>query len=665
MLVKMTSRNQDRAIGASLFAIALAVYLRTMCPTLYWGDCGELATAAFNLGIAHPTGYPLWCLVGNLWTHIIPFGTIVWRLNTMSAFFGALAIPCVYGFLRYNEIPKSIAAAASGMLAFSFTLWQQCLFCETYSMTAFYTCLLLMLAGRWNARGRQDIDLRWIAVGYGFAMTNHQTNTLFLPGFLVYILCSEPRLRHLREAAVRRVWLRTIGTGLLPLLCYVYLPIRAMAKPDMSWGYPRTPFELYYHITGRNYAHLMFHMPFHEVWAEFLVWAGGLGRELHWGFVAFALVGIAAVCVRRSGRPLAFLLLWMLTADVVYTCNYSIYNQYIYFIPSYIALSVLAAVGVSAGWERIKRGIDTPKQPRFALLASVCILLLPPFQAVRHFHLDDLSRNWTCLDYARNLLATVPKGALIIDNGKDTSAFTIGYLQSVEHYRTDVTLIRRGTLTGLYNSDVGRFMNVWYLRQMMEHDHEIAGLFLKRPLAPAECLGEEPLRWIITDAVTKGRPVFAIDPNDYPHLHSTDPKIRTIQDYMETQGELAQIGLLVRVYRRDQFPSDAQLLAETKRVWANYTMRGVYDGMYVDDDYLTGMALEYATGELARARLAMRMHDLDTAETAYKDVLHLFVSNEATKGLQECAELRAKAPPHPPAESSPPKIPAAYASDAA
>src|SRR5579864_622195 len=84
------SQTIDRIIGTGVFAAAFAVYLRTMCPTLYWGDCGELATAAYNLGIAHPTGYPLWCLLAHLWTHLVPYGTVIWRLNTMSAFFGAL-----------------------------------------------------------------------------------------------------------------------------------------------------------------------------------------------------------------------------------------------------------------------------------------------------------------------------------------------------------------------------------------------------------------------------------------------------------------------------------------------------------------------------------------------------------------------------------------------
>lgn len=662
----MTSQNIDRCLAGGLFAIALTVYLRTMCPTLYWGDCGELATAAYNLGITHPTGYPVWCMLAKLWTILLPVGTIVWRLNTMSAFFGALAIACFYGFLRAIDVERPIAVAASGMLAFSFTLWQQCLFCETYSMTAFYTCLLLFLAARWRWRGRTNRNLALLAVGYGFAMTNHQTNTLFLPGFLAFVLMTAPKLRRWREASVRRAWLTAIGLGVLPLLSYLYLPIRAMAKPDMSWGYPRTPFEIYYHVTGRSYAHLMFHMPFHEVWAEAVVWASGLGKELHWGFVIFALAGIIATCAGRSLRPIAVLLLWMVVVDVVYTCNYSIYNQYIYLIPSYIALSALAAVGLSAAWEALRRGVDPVKRPAFALLGTFSLLCLPVFQAVRHYHTNDLSHNWTCLDYARNLLSTAPQGALIIDNGKDTSAFTIAYLQSVEHYRTDVTLIRRGTLAGLYDPTCDRFINVWYLTQTMERDPQIAALFRHHTLTAHGCLVEDPLKQLIADAVQHGRPVLSVTPADPPFFnHDDGRRSGSIEDYMATQGRLAQIGLMVRLYRKDLYPTDDALMAETNRVWSTYSTRGVYDGIYLRDDYLTSMALEYADGELARARLAMRVHDVDTAEVAYKDVLHLFNSNEATKGVQECEELRAKRPSAPAIETGPAKVPASLVSNAA
>jgi len=657
MQSKVTPYCLDRIIAAAVFLVTLAVYLRTMCPTLYWGDCGELATAAFNLGIAHPTGYPLWCVLAKMWTFLVPHGTIIWRLNTMSAFFGSLAISCFYGFCRCIGLSRSVSVCAAGMLAFSFTLWQQCLFCETYSMTAFYTCLLLYLAARWQVRGRSggsqvahpggshgERDLWLLAIAYGFAMTNHQTNTLFLPGFLVFVLWSEPRLRQIRQANVRRIWLRAAGVGVLPLLSYAYLPIRAMAKPPMSWGYPKTPFEILYHVTGRNYASRMFHTHFTEVMQNLWQWAFGLGRELHWGFVVFALAGLVALWWQRTDHAWGFLLLWVLVADVVYAINYNIYNRYIYFIPSYIALSALAGVGLQRSWDIVNRcGIDVKRKPAFATMAACCVLCLPAFQVARHWQLDDLSHNWTCYDYAQNLLATMPQDSLLIDNGLDTSAFTIGYLQSVEHERTDVTLIRRGTLYGLYNPEFHRFINTWYLKDLMSMDPEIDRLFLHKALTVKECRSEGPLQRIITDAVEINRPTFAIDPDSTPKMHVSMTHYQTIQDYMMSRGSLVQMGLLCRLYARDKRPSDAQLLAETRSVWSRYRTRGVYDGMYLHDDFLTGMALEYAEGELARGRLALRLGDFDTAEMAYNHVLHLFVSTEATRGVQECESAKMKA----------------------
>src|SRR3569833_1104060 len=149
----------DSLIAAHLFATVLAVYLYTLCPTLYWGDCGELAAAAYTLGIAHPTGNPFWCLLAKAWTHIFPFGSIVWRLNVLSAIFGAAAVSVLYGFARTIGSPRTLSWLAASMFAFSFAFWQQCLIAETYTLTALYTSSLLLLAARWRARGCKPVDL--------------------------------------------------------------------------------------------------------------------------------------------------------------------------------------------------------------------------------------------------------------------------------------------------------------------------------------------------------------------------------------------------------------------------------------------------------------------------------------------------------------------------
>ena len=88
-------------------------------PTITGDDSGELVSAAYTLGIAHPPGYPLWCMLGKLFTIIVPYGSIAWRVGFMSAFFGATtaALLCLI-VIRLSKSP--IAGAIAG-LAFAFS----------------------------------------------------------------------------------------------------------------------------------------------------------------------------------------------------------------------------------------------------------------------------------------------------------------------------------------------------------------------------------------------------------------------------------------------------------------------------------------------------------------------------------------------------------------
>ena len=52
--------------GIFVVLVSFFVYLRTICPSVYVGDAGELISAVYNLGIPHPPGYPLFCIIGKL-----------------------------------------------------------------------------------------------------------------------------------------------------------------------------------------------------------------------------------------------------------------------------------------------------------------------------------------------------------------------------------------------------------------------------------------------------------------------------------------------------------------------------------------------------------------------------------------------------------------------
>ena len=77
---------------------ALALYLHSLAPTITMangaGDSGELASTAYTLGIAHPTGYPLYTLLGYVVSNL-PVGEVAWRVNALSALANKEAIPVV------------------------------------------------------------------------------------------------------------------------------------------------------------------------------------------------------------------------------------------------------------------------------------------------------------------------------------------------------------------------------------------------------------------------------------------------------------------------------------------------------------------------------------------------------------------------------------------
>ena len=152
------------SIGVALFAFG--VYLRTLARSVPAGDSGEMITVAWILGVAHPSGYPLFTMLGHLFT-FLPFGPPAFRVNLMSAVFHAAAAGMtsvvIYRLMAVEaddhglkeRLPwAGVAGAAVGglALAFSSAFWAYALVAEVFAINSFFGALILLVLMEWERR---------------------------------------------------------------------------------------------------------------------------------------------------------------------------------------------------------------------------------------------------------------------------------------------------------------------------------------------------------------------------------------------------------------------------------------------------------------------------------------------------------------------------------
>jgi len=112
-----TMKRHDLYIALVTGLTALVVYLLTLAPTVTSEDSGELVTAAYTFGVPHPPGFPLWCILGKLFS-LIPVSNPAWRLNLMSSIFAGFTVGLIY--LICIQLRATPIAAFSAALCLAF-----------------------------------------------------------------------------------------------------------------------------------------------------------------------------------------------------------------------------------------------------------------------------------------------------------------------------------------------------------------------------------------------------------------------------------------------------------------------------------------------------------------------------------------------------------------
>lgn len=167
-------------------------------------DSGELVVVCATLGIAHPTGYPLYTLLGRLFS-LLPLQNAIFKVNLMSLLFICLSNALLFftifiiganrigqTFSKRKEIFIGIEtwSALIAALIFSLTptVWSQATSNEVYSLNVLFYILILFLVSiwrdKWKEPGSERILFLLVFV-YALSFGNHMSTSLLLPGLFL------------------------------------------------------------------------------------------------------------------------------------------------------------------------------------------------------------------------------------------------------------------------------------------------------------------------------------------------------------------------------------------------------------------------------------------------------------------------------------------------
>lgn len=427
----MERHSSQNYIPAALSMSVFAVYLSTICPTVYVGDSGEFTAAAFCLGIPHNSGYPLYSLLGKLFC-FIPLGHIGFRLNLMSTFFAVLTVWLVYSFILKITSSQVSAFVGAFVLAFTPILWSQTVSAEIYTLHTFFVALLIRLLLWWDEK-RTLSRLALFVFVTGISFSNHMQTVILAPAVLFIILSGDYKTL----VSFKNLFFLSV-LFVSALLLYLYLPIRTEAGAAIHWGDPNTLKRFLAHVTASA------HRGGYVLTKGPLEYFYRTGEALYSIGTQFGVVLIFALLGWLKSASLRWRTFFVavILFDLIYTVFLNIISLEItpFGLPTCIVMAILTGIGIAHILKATKRHALIGKMAHKTMRGAFCIL--PAILLTFNLGLCNQSHNYTAYEHALNIFRTVNSRSTLFLDG-DNNLFPVTYGRIVERMREDVILYDR------------------------------------------------------------------------------------------------------------------------------------------------------------------------------------------------------------------------------
>lgn len=443
-----------------IFILLFFVYAYTATPSIYDGDSGELTAAVQGLGLAHPTGFPLYIITGKIFSLLVPIRDVAYKLNIFSSILTAAAAVFLFLVLRNFLISRTAALSSSLIFGFGNTVWSNAGAARVYALSLFMATVLFFIFSKWTETKEKKYVYYYCGV-FSLSLGSHSLILLMLMPLLIMT-------RSFKIFDKKMLLLL-----LLPLIQYVYLPIAYAKNGIIAFGEIGNFRGFLHYLTQQDFSYKLASRDSATVFEFFKE----VGRLFTSEFTIFLfLLTILGFLVLGKKRKCFFVsLLAIVFVNIVLMLFYGNSGDlrvlFRYFFITYLTF----AIAMGFALEFLLYRTRTKSILRY--LFFVVVLLIPLFLFLINLRTNNRHKNFIIQDYAENISKTIMPYSIIISEG-DTITGPLWYLQTTNKLK-DVIVVDRQMLGW-----------DWYLRNMNKKYPAIIQLSLLEKLGKEDRLKE-------------------------------------------------------------------------------------------------------------------------------------------------------------------------------
>lgn len=437
--MQLTYMRTKHFLGIFLVIFFAVIYIYCLPPTLApYRDAGELACDVYTLGIPHPPGYPLYVIMGKIWTFLIP-GNFAWRLNLFSAVCGILSLYLLFTILsRYFSTVASFLVMM--LFGFNFTFQTVSSVSEMYSLNFLFIIILIFLCLKIyeNYSFKKVMLFSFLT---GLFMTNRMDMVLVVPGMFVLIA---PILIKKWKGNYFKNSVKAFLFFLLGFSVYLYLPIRSSMNPMLDWNHPADIQNFIGSLTRKSYGSTLdlisrHYSPGELFFPNLKYYAIHVFENFNFA-VLLAFLGIYWEFINNKKRFWMWFVFFLVPGPVFLFLANMPPNPHALAIvePNYLIPNIAIIWWIVAGITFLLKNFAKYSAAIYLLIAFSVFLT-----GYRNLPLSNRRWNFMARDYSNNVMKSVPPESILIVK-KDVQLFSLWYFQIVEKKRRDLKIVAQG-----------------------------------------------------------------------------------------------------------------------------------------------------------------------------------------------------------------------------